>query len=82
MEGVLRRSGDRGREPAARSRWRGAGEGDRHDVGGLRQAIVDRYLVVHSAPVFLIDPQGVMRAVLTLPYELEELAHDVRLMLK
>ncbi len=48
----------------------------------LGSEILERYLVIHSAPVFLIDRDGVRRVVFTPPLEPEELAEDVRLLLK
>ena len=50
-------------------------------VGVLRDRVAERYLVIHSAPVFMIDPEGIMRAVTTSPFEPQALADDVRLML-
>jgi protein SCO1/2 len=61
----------------------GAGGGLAQDsVKGLSQAIEERYLVSHSAPVYLIDQEGTMRVLFTLPFEAEDLAHDVRLLLE
>ena len=51
-------------------------------VKGLNQAIGERYLISHSAPVYLIDQEGVMRVLFTLPFEAEDLAHDIRLLLE
>ena len=64
-------------------------EDDEHDgddgpsegAGRLEQEIVDAYLVNHAAPVYLIDREGIMRVVFTLPFEPEAVAHDVRLLL-
>ena len=50
-------------------------------VDSLRRDIVSDYLVDHSAPVYLIDRDGLMRVLFTLPFEAEALAHDVRLLL-
>ena len=47
----------------------------------LQQSFSERYLVVHSNPVYLMDGEGVMRVVFTSPLDPEEIAHDVRLML-
>ena len=61
----------------------GAGGGLAQDsVKGLSQAIEGGYLVSHSAPVYLVDQDGVMRVLFTLPFEAEDLAHDVRLLLE
>ena len=50
-------------------------------VGSLRQSFAERYLVVHSNPVYLVDGEGVMRVVFTSPLDPDEIAHDVRLLL-
>ena len=47
----------------------------------LRQSFAERYLVVHSNPVYLMDDEGVMRVVFTSPFDPDEIAHDVRLLL-
>ncbi len=36
--------------------------------------------IIHSAPIYLIDGDGVMRVVFTQPLEPEDLAHDARLL--
>lgn len=51
-------------------------------VGALQQQVSERYLVSHSAPVYLIDREGLMQVVFTLPFEPEAMAHDVRLLLR
>ena len=50
-------------------------------IEALSAEITERYLVVHSTPVFLIDRQGMRRAVFTPPLEPEEVAEDIRLLL-
>lgn len=40
------------------------------------------HLLDHSAPVYLIDRDGLMRVVFTFPFTAESLAHDVRLLLE
>ena len=59
-------------------------QGDHHGGGAvdLKQEIESEYLVAHSAPVFLIDRQGLMRVLFTLPFDPKALVHDVRLLLK
>ena len=54
----------------------------RTGVDGLRQDIADGYLVIHSAPLFLIDQEGISRVVFTQPFETEALVHDIRLLLE
>ena len=58
------------------------GEAGKSGVEGLREAIEERYLVFHSGPVYLIDREGAMRVLFTLPFEAADLAHDVRLLLE
>jgi len=50
-------------------------------VTAFRDTISSAYLVEHSAPVYLIDPEGKMRIVFTLPFKPASLAHDIRLLL-
>jgi protein SCO1/2 len=45
---------------------------------GASQAL---YTITHSSTVFLVDPQGRLRAGFLDPYSAEDLAHDVRLLL-
>ncbi len=65
----------------------GAASGSKHrpvtggGTGSLRQSFEDRYLVIHSNPVYLLDAEGVMRVVFTSPLEPDDIAHDVRLLL-
>jgi len=51
-------------------------------VDGLSAAIAERYLVIHSAPIFLIDREGRRRVVFTSPLNPEEIVQDVRTLLK
>ena len=51
-------------------------------VDALRQDLKERYLVTHSAPVYLIDREGVMRVVFTPPLDVEAMVHDVRLLMR
>ena len=61
------------------------GESAVNDRGGsidrLRQEIASSYRVIHSAPVYLIDREGRMRVVFTLPFDPQDLVHDLRLLL-
>ena len=36
------------------------------------------YLIIHSAPIFLIDQEGIARVVVTHPFDIVDLAHDVQ----
>ena len=51
------------------------------EVAALSQDINERYLVTHSSPVYLIDREGIVRVLHTLPFEPEALAQDVRRLL-
>ena len=55
--------------------------GARGAVDALGSEILERYLVIHSAPVFLIDREGIRRVVFTPPLEPEKLAEDIRILL-
>jgi hypothetical protein len=55
---------------------------ERGGVSALRQEILERFLIIHSSPVYLIDRERKMRAVFTLPFNTEDLVHDVRFLLK
>ena len=70
---VVEQSGSDGSEQA---------NGSSGGLGSLRKSFSDRYLVIHSNPVYLIDRAGIMRVVFTSPLDPEEIAHDVRLLLK
>ncbi len=51
-------------------------------VDALRQDLRQRYLVSHSAPVYVIDREGVMRVVFTPPLDVDAMVHDVRVLLR
>ncbi len=55
--------------------------GPRGAIDSLSEEIVERYLVAHSTPVFLIDKSGKRRVVFTPPLEPEEVAGDIRRLL-
>lgn len=55
--------------------------GESHPAGSVDAPIADSYLVIHSAPIYLIDQEGRLRVVFTLPFETEYLVHDVKLLL-
>ena len=54
----------------------------RGSVGGLHNETANKYTVTHSAPVYLIDRQGLMRVLFTLPFDPDAVVHDIRLLLK
>ena len=51
-------------------------------VDSLSAAIAERYLVIHSAPVFLIDREGRRRVVFTSPLDPSEIVQDIRVLLR
>ena len=62
----------------------GAASAETEDLTGvdaLYEGIELRYTVTHSAPVYLIDQEGALRVLFTLPMDPEDIAHDVRLLL-
>ncbi len=48
-------------------------------VGGVGALVEASGRVIHSAPIYIIDADGIMRVAFTLPFDPEDLAHDVRL---
>ncbi len=59
----------------------GNGDGDLSGVDALYQGAELRYTVDHSAPVYLIDRDGVQRVLFTLPMDPADIVHDVGLLL-
>ena len=49
---------------------------------GLIEDVTESYLVTHSTPAFLIDGDGIVRIVFTPPFEPEDIAHDIRVLLQ
>lgn len=47
--------------------------------GGISALVEQTGRVIHSAPIYIIDADGIMRSVFTLPLESRDVAHDVRL---
>ena len=52
-----------------------------HDEGATED-VTDGYLVTHSTPMFLIDGDGIVRIVITPPFEPEDIANDIRVLLR
>ena len=50
-------------------------------IDALRSEIAERYMVIHSAPVYLIDREGTRRLVFTPPLDTTEMAADIRALL-
>ena len=48
--------------------------------GGVSALVEQTGRVIHSAPIYIIDGDGIMRSVFTLPVESEDIVHDVRLL--
>ena len=59
-----------------------SGEEDTGGVHALQQDLAVKYTVSHAAPVYLIDREGVMRVLFTLPFDPDDLVHDIRLLLE
>tara|TARA_B100001013_G_C24569337_1_gene425909 strand:+ start:241 stop:924 length:684 start_codon:yes stop_codon:yes gene_type:complete len=51
-------------------------------VDGFRDSIGVGYEIIHSAPIYLIDPNGIMRVLFTLPLDPVNLVHDVKLLIE
>lgn len=47
--------------------------------GGVDALVEQTGRVIHSAPIYIIDADGLMRSAFTLPLESEDVAHDVEL---
>ena len=50
--------------------------------GGVSALVEQTGRVIHSAPIYIIDGDGIMRSVFTLPVESEDIVHDVRLLVR
>lgn len=50
-------------------------------IAALRSEIAERYSILHSAPVYLIDREGTRRLVFTPPLDTAEMASDIRALL-
>ena len=48
--------------------------------GGVSALAAQTGRIIHSAPIYLIDADGVMRVVFTMPFETKDLVNDVRLL--
>lgn len=68
-----------------RDRMAAAGDGHSRQAGqasgGGASALAARSgRIIHSAPIYLIDAEGVMRVAFTLPFETADLVNDARLL--
>ena len=48
--------------------------------GGVSALVEQTGRIIHSAPIYIIDGEGIMRSVFTLPVESEDITHDVQLL--
>jgi len=55
---------------------------DLSGVDALRRDVAQRYSVSHQAPVYLIDMNGDLRVLHTLPIDPDDVVHDIRQLLK
>ena len=53
----------------------------RGGVNDFLRETIEQYTISHSAPVYLIDRERVMRVLFTLPLDPEEIVHDIRKLL-
>ena len=67
---------------AAESREEASTPEPRGAVDALSAAIAEQYLVIHSAPVFLVDQHGRRRVVFTSPLDPAEIVQDIRTLLR
>ena len=51
-------------------------------VDSFRDSIGVGYEIIHSAPIYLIDPNGIMRVLFTLPFDPVNLVHDIKLLVE
>ena len=51
-------------------------------VSALAKGIAEAYTITHSAPVYLIDREGLLRGLHTLPFDPEALVQDIRALLR
>jgi protein SCO1/2 len=61
-----------------------AGDSSHSQTSGtdkLARDISATYTVAHSGPVYLIDRTGMMRSLFTLPFEPEDVVHDLRVLM-
>ena len=49
-------------------------------AGGVSALVEASGRIIHSAPIYIIDADGIMRVAFTLPLQPEDLVHDVRLL--
>ena len=56
----------------------GSDQDSDHNDGAPDRLAEDSYLIIHSAPVYLIDKEGIRRILFTPPLEPEALAHDIK----
>ena len=47
--------------------------------GGVSALVEQSGRVIHSAPIYIIDGEGLMRSAFTLPFEWQDVIHDVKL---
>lgn len=47
---------------------------------GIDALVQESYLIIHSAPIYLIDAEGKLRVVFTQPFDTEDLVHDVEVL--
>ncbi len=51
---------------------------ENQQAAGIDALVQESFLVIHSAPIYLIDREGRLRVVFTQPFETADLIHDVQ----
>ena len=74
--GVLERNGNHAKVDTTAQ-----GNPSRGSIDALKRESA-KYLLVHSAPIYVIDREGFARSVFTLPFSTEDLVHDIRTLLE
>ena len=56
--------------------------GQSNSRDALETELLNNYSVTHQGPVYLIDRTGHARSIFTLPFDSEDLANDIKLLVK
>lgn len=51
---------------------------ENQQAAGIDALVQESFLIIHSAPIYLIDREGRLRVVFTQPFETADLIHDVQ----
>lgn len=64
--------------PSADSESTATSESGLRAKAGIDALVQESYLVIHSAPIYLIDREGIARVVVTHPFDVTDLVDDVQ----